>query len=70
MKRTDRNRDGNRALLAAMYGERPPPGASPELMRAWIRRQADHGKSDAEIAEAIGWDLASVRHAIAERAAA
>lgn len=69
MKRTEGNQDGAYALVAAMYGDRPPPGASPEVMRTWIRQQADRGRSDAEIAQACAFDRASVRQAIAERSA-
>lgn len=59
--------DRRHAIIAALYGDRPPPGASPEILQAWICRQADRGRSDQEISEACGWDIDSIRRAVGER---
>ncbi|MDA8348306.1 MAG: hypothetical protein M0038_05815 [Pseudomonadota bacterium] len=61
-------RDFRPAIVAALYGEQPPPGASPEVLREWIVRQVDLGRSEGETATASGLTVTEVRRAIAERA--
>ncbi len=55
-------------ILAALYADQPPPGATPEVLSEWARLQVDRGRTDHDVAARLGWTIDEVRQAVAERA--
>ena len=56
------------ALVAALYNDHPPAGATPDVLRAWACRQIDQGEPEGGVAIKLGWTVGEVRAALAERA--
>lgn len=54
-------------LVAAMYPDGPPPGASQEVLGEWIRQQVDAGRDEHAVAQAARLDVATVRRILGER---
>ena len=65
--RTGRAGDRRHVIVAALYHERPPPGASPEVLGCWVRQRASAGQSDEQISVTSGLDIQQVRRIIGER---
>lgn len=64
MKRTQRIPGQREALIEQLQTPRP---RTPDELREYVCRELDAGRSEIEIAVALGWDLADVRRAAAER---
>ena len=59
--------DRRHVIVAALYHERPPPGASPEVLGCWVRKRASAGQSDEQISMESGLDIQHVRRIIGQR---
>lgn len=64
---TQRTHDQRLEVVAALYGDQPPPGASRDLLERWVRQRAACGDTDEQIAVASGLDVGSVRRILGER---
>ena len=68
-QRSDYPRDRRLHVVAALYHDRPPPGASREVLSHWVHQRARHGATDAQLAAATGLDVQSVCRILGERSA-